>query len=78
MNSVQDIALNGFLYKKRGGFGQHMPNSWQFRYFTIKDGFISYYDTEDKSKFRGRIDLTTDFEIMRYIKISNAQNIIIR
>jgi hypothetical protein len=57
--------ISGLLYKKRGGFGKMMPNSWQYRLFILsKDGILTYYDTEVpenkdifESKERGRIDL---------------------
>lgn len=46
----------GNLYKRRGGFGKHMPNAWQFRRFSMRDGVMFYYDGEDKQP-RGKIDL---------------------
>ena len=50
--------ISGFLYKRRGGFGKHMPNCWQSRFFLLRDGIISYYDHEEEdNKPRGRIDL---------------------
>jgi len=56
--------LAGYLFKRRGGFGKHMPNSWQLRYFTVKDGFLSYYDTSDTTlPYRGRIDLSLEFDV---------------
>jgi len=53
-----NAEISGYLYKRRGGFGKHMPNCWQNRFFTIKEGILSYYDSEEEdTKPRGRIDL---------------------
>lgn len=57
--------ISGLLYKKRGGFGKMMPNSWQYRYFILsKEGVLTYYDTDApenkdivEGKERGRLDL---------------------
>ena len=34
-NVDSTLQLSGLLHKKRGGFGKIMPNSWQYRYFTV-------------------------------------------
>lgn len=54
-SSADEIA--GMLLKRRGGFGKHMPNSWQLRYFTIRDGVIMYFEGDNSSHPRGRVDL---------------------
>lgn len=54
-SSADEIA--GMLLKRRGGFGKHMPNSWQLRYFTIRDGVMMYFEGDNSSHPRGRIDL---------------------
>ena len=35
--------LSGLLHKKRGGFGKIMPNSWQYRYFTVSKVIHIYF-----------------------------------
>eukprot|EP01032_Pedospumella_encystans_P015765 gene15765-18016_t len=62
---TESPEISGLLYKKRGGFGKMMPNSWQYRFFILsKEGVLTYYDTdgpENKDVFegkeRGRLDL---------------------
>jgi hypothetical protein len=62
---AESPEISGLLYKKRGGFGKMMPNSWQYRLFILsRDGVLTYYDTEVPdnkdifdNKERGRIDL---------------------
>lgn len=58
--------LAGLLYKKRGGFGKMMFNSWQYRFFAIsKDGLLIYFDTDqdnfeyNESKARGSLNLNS-------------------
>jgi hypothetical protein len=58
-----NLSIQGNLYKKRGGFGQHMPNSWQLRYFMLKDSILSYFDSETSYRSRGRLDLSLPFEL---------------
>jgi hypothetical protein len=59
--------MRGPLFKRRGGYGKHMPNSWQSRYFFLIDGVLSYYDSEHidngvllspDARPRGALDLT--------------------
>lgn len=53
-----DVDVSGHLFKRRGGFGKHMPNNWQQRYFTLKDGVMCYYDVDDEEhKVRGKLDM---------------------
>ena len=54
-SSADEIA--GMLLKRRGGFGKHMPNAWQLRYFTIRDGVLMYFEGDNCSQPRGRMDL---------------------
>ena len=44
--SFHRAEVSGPLFKRRGGYGKHMPNSWQSRYFFLIDGVLSYYDSE--------------------------------
>jgi hypothetical protein len=56
-----DVEMSGYLQKRRGGFGRHMPNAWQIRYFTLKDGIMYYYeDSGVDSRPRGKIDLKSE------------------
>lgn len=67
--------ISGLLYKKRGGFGKFMANSWQFRYFSIsKDGILSYYDTDSPEIVRGKLDLKCHFELISDLPIEGAPN----
>jgi len=34
-----------------------MPNSWQQRFFTIKDGTLCYFEDDEEGSARGRLDL---------------------
>jgi hypothetical protein len=46
-DSQEDTAFikKGLLYKRRNGLGRMMPNSWQYRFFTLtSDGVLNYYD----------------------------------
>jgi hypothetical protein len=55
------VEMSGYLQKRRGGFGRHMPNAWQIRYFTLKDGIMYYYeDNGPDSRPRGKIDLKSE------------------
>lgn len=59
--NINEIEMCGYLQKRRGGFGRHMPNAWQQRYFTLKDGIMYYYeDSGSDSRPRGKIDLKTE------------------
>jgi hypothetical protein len=44
--SFHRADMSGPLFKRRGGYGKHMPNSWQSRYFFLIDGNLWYYDSE--------------------------------
>lgn len=35
LDNNSGLLLSGLLHKKRGGFGKIMPNSWQYRFFTV-------------------------------------------
>lgn len=73
MNETPEIS--GLLYKKRGGFGKFMANSWQFRYFSIsKEGILSYYDTDSPEIVRGKLDLKGPFELVSDLPIEGAPN----
>ena len=53
--------ISGQLYKRRGGFGKHMPNAWQSRFFSIRDGILFYYEGGDEYKQpRGKVDLKAE------------------
>ena len=53
--------MSGYLHKRRGGFGRHMPNAWQIRYFTLRDGMMYYYeDSGADAKPRGKVDLRSE------------------
>ena len=54
---AKDADVSGYLFKRRGGFGKHMPNCWQQRFFTMKDGVLCYYDCDEDIKPRGKLDL---------------------
>lgn len=62
VSQIQDHdEMSGYLYKRRGGFGRHMPNAWQLRYFTLRDGIMYYFeDSGGVAKPRGKIDLKTE------------------
>ena len=61
---LMSAVMSGWLYKRRGGFGKHMPNAWQLRYFVVNNGYLIYYDSKDTSQpERGKIDLTSDINI---------------
>jgi hypothetical protein len=59
------VEISGNLYKRRGGFGKHMPNAWQLRRFSMKDGIMVYFDGDDKQP-RGKIDLKSENCIMQH------------
>lgn len=53
--------ISGPLYKRRGGFGKHMPNAWQSRIFSIRDGILFYYEGGDEYRHpRGKVDLKAE------------------
>ena len=62
VQQIQDHdEMSGYLYKRRGGFGRHMPNAWQLRYFTLRDGIMYYFeDSGGIAKPRGKIDLKSE------------------
>jgi hypothetical protein len=62
VSQIQDHdEMSGYLYKRRGGFGRHMPNAWQLRYFTLRDGIMYYFeDSGGVAKPRGKIDLKSE------------------
>jgi hypothetical protein len=68
--------ISGLLYKKRGGFGKMTFNPWQFRFFTIINGVLSYYDTDTpdiaftETKARGRLDLRAKKVSSKYCRRS--------
>ena len=59
-----EFLKRGLLYKRRNGFGKHMPTAWVYRYFTLTHtGVMSYYETPydshsaEEIKPRGRVHL---------------------
>ena len=53
--------ISGYLHKRRGGFGKHMPNAWQPRYFIVRDGWMYYFeDKKQNARPRGKIDLKSE------------------
>lgn len=53
--------MSGYLHKRRGGFGKHMPNAWQPRYFIVRDGWMYYFeDKKLNARPRGKIDLQSE------------------
>lgn len=59
-----EFLKRGLLYKRRNGFGKHMPTAWIYRYFTLThSGVLSYFETPYDSysgedvKPRGRVHL---------------------
>ena len=65
-SEVIDTEMSGFLFKRRGGYGKLTFNPWQLRYFTIKDGYLSYYESQENtelSEARGTFDLREEFEM---------------
>jgi len=59
-----EFLKRGLLYKRRNGFGKHMPTAWVYRYFTLTHtGVLSYYETpydshsSEETKPRGRVHL---------------------
>ena len=58
--SGQD-EMSGYLHKRRGGFGKHMPNAWQPRYFIVRDGWMYYFEEKKlNARPRGKIDLQSE------------------
>jgi len=58
-NSKDEIS--GYLHKRRGGFGKHMPNAWQPRYFIVRDGWMYYFEEKKlNARPRGKIDLQSE------------------
>eukprot|EP01041_Mallomonas_annulata_P009257 gene9257-19216_t len=55
--SRQNAEVSGYLFKRRGGFGKHMPNCWQQRFFTVKEGALYYFEDDEDNKPRGKLDL---------------------
>lgn len=53
--------ISGYLHKRRGGYGKHMPNSWQLRYFIVRDGWMYYFEEKKlNARPRGKIDLQSE------------------
>ena len=50
-------SISGELFKRRGGWGKHLPQSWHKRFFTISDGIMSYYEDAHANIVRGQLDL---------------------
>jgi hypothetical protein len=50
-------GISGELFKRRGGWGKHLPQSWHKRFFTISDGIMSYYEDNHANIVRGQLDL---------------------
>ena len=63
---VINMELSGYLFKRRGGYGKLTFNPWQLRYFKIKNGFLSYYESQEspESEARGNFDLREEFEML--------------
>ena len=48
------MEVTGVLFKRRGGFGKHMPGAWTKRYFTLDKGMLEYYnDVDDEQVGKG-------------------------
>lgn len=64
-SEVINTELSGYLFKRRGGYGKLTFNPWQLRYFTIKDGYLSYYENQEspESESRGSFDLREEFDM---------------
>ena len=61
MDRVGGDEISGYLHKRRGGFGKHMPNAWQPRYFIVRDGWMYYFEEKKLNvRPRGRIDLRSE------------------
>jgi hypothetical protein len=59
-----DAATEGILYKRRGGFGRHLPNNWQKRFFQLIGTDLLYHDDENRASElapRGRLNLANNF-----------------
>ena len=60
-STVHKDEISGFLHKRRGGYGKHMPNSWQYRYFIVRDGWMYYFEEKKiNARPRGKIDLQSE------------------
>jgi hypothetical protein len=66
-----DEEVTGMLLKRRGGFGKHMPNAWQLRFFMLKDGILFYFEENDSKTPRGRLELKS-CEMLLGVPIDNA------
>ena len=73
------MSISGLLFKKRGGFGKHLPTSWQERYFVLNEGILNYYEDEDHHKAnnepRGFLDMMNSrVEIVSGSPLDGAPN----
>jgi len=60
-STVHKDEISGYLHKRRGGYGKHMPNSWQPRYFIVRDGWMYYFEEKKlNARPRGKIDLQSE------------------
>jgi hypothetical protein len=75
------VVLQGYLHKRRGGFGKFTLSAWQHRYFTVSSqGILKYFYEEDvdstnisEDKPRGRIDLKSiEFDFVKDIIIEGG------
>ena len=76
-NEVINTELSGNLFKRRGGYGKLTFNPWQLRYFTIKDGYLSYYESQESTELyeaRGIFDLREEFEMTSLGSLEGSPN----
>ena len=60
-STIHKDEISGYLHKRRGGYGKHLPNSWQPRYFIVRDGWMYYFEEKKlNARPRGKIDLQSE------------------